>query len=119
MLSARLRPITAIPTTPICCLDITYSCQVWSPRKRRGLNVSIMLTQISRNCVVKLCLKGFSALTFFMYQYRSSYCLVTLIQVYRWSAICFNLFAQISSSAVWSICDRCSNKLTSSLEFLK
>ena len=29
MLSARLRPITAIPTTPICCLDITYSCQVW------------------------------------------------------------------------------------------
>ncbi len=27
MLSARLRPITAIPTTPICCFDIVYSCQ--------------------------------------------------------------------------------------------
>ncbi len=39
----RLRPITAIPTTPICCFDIVTPVRGWSPRSVRlkcGIDVN-------------------------------------------------------------------------------
>ena len=50
MLSARFRPITAIPTTPICCLDITNSCQVLMPHwtQRQWGEVMGMLTHAAK-----------------------------------------------------------------------
>lgn len=51
MLSARLRPITAIPTTPICCLDIGNSClrDDTCEDSPHSTCVAAMLTQLAVN----------------------------------------------------------------------